>query len=63
MASKKTGFLGKKPKIEAKHAALACQTVRKIIESSELKALWGESEDYSKWQDVQQQLISKLSSA
>jgi hypothetical protein len=59
--NKKQGLFGKKPIIEKEHATLAKQAVEKIVENSELKELWEESEDYSKWQGVQSMLIDKLS--
>ena len=59
--NKKPGIFGKKPKIEKDHALLAKQSVQKILESSELKELWEETEDFSKWKEVQSKLIIKLS--
>ena len=58
--NKKPGLFGKKPQIEKEYAALAKQSVQKILKSSELRDLWEETEDFSKWQEVQLNLINKL---
>jgi len=58
--NKKPSLFGKKPQIETKHAAIAIQAVQKILASSELKELWEESEEFSKWQEIQNNLIAKL---
>jgi len=58
--NKKHGLFGKKPKIEKEHAAMALQSVKKILVDSELKELWEETESFPKWQEVQDKLITKL---
>ena len=58
--NRKPGLFGKKPKIEPQHASIAIQCVQKILVDSELRELWEESEDYAKWQAVQNRLITKL---
>ncbi len=61
--NKKQGLFGKKPQIEKSHALIAKQAIERIIENSELRELWEETEDYSKWQDIQIKLIGKLGNA
>lgn len=51
--NKKSGIFGKKPQIEQEHASIALQSVQKILESSELKDLWEETDDFPSWQGVQ----------
>ena len=58
--NKKQGLFGKRPIISKEHAVLAKQAVEKILENSELKELWEESEHYSNWRQVQSLLIGKL---
>ncbi|WP_415905652.1 DUF4259 domain-containing protein [Neptuniibacter sp. QD48_55] len=57
---KKPSFFGKKPQLEKEHAALALASVQKIMDNSELKELWGETDEFPKWQEVQNRLITKL---
>lgn len=59
--NKKPGLFGKKLKIETEHASMARQCVQKIIDNSELKELWSETEDFAKWLTIQKNLIAKLS--
>ena len=59
--NKKSWFFGSKPEIEKEHVILAIRCIEKILAESELKELWQETEDYSKWQQVQSALIVKLS--
>ena len=61
--NKKQSLFGKKPQIEKDHAIIAKQAVEKTLKASELKELWEETDDFSNWQVVQQNLISKLSNA
>lgn len=61
--NKKQGLFGKKPQIKKEHALIAKLAVEKIIENSELKELWEETEHYSKWQTIQHILIEKLNHA
>ncbi len=57
----KQGFLfGKLPIIESNHVADAQAAVNKIITNSELKELWEETEDFSKWLKIQNHLIAQL---
>ncbi len=58
----KQSLFGKKPQIQSEHARLARIAVTKILESSELKELWEETDDYSSWQTVQSALLNKLDS-
>ena len=58
--NKKSGLFGKKPQISKEQGDLAAQAVKKILASSELKELWEETEDFSKWKSVQENLLSKL---
>ncbi|BBM02477.1 DUF4259 domain-containing protein [Microbulbifer sp. GL-2] len=60
--NKKPGLFGKKPQIETEHGSMARQCVQKIIDNSELKELWAETEDFAKWLSIQRNLIEKLSS-
>ncbi|MGH1540421.1 MAG: DUF4259 domain-containing protein [Arenicella sp.] len=58
--AKKQGFFGKKPQIKKEHALIAKQAIEKILDNSELKELWEETEEYSKWCEIQTQLIATL---
>jgi hypothetical protein len=59
--NKKQGLIfGSLPEITKEHALLAKQAVEKILIDSELKELWQETEDFTKWQDIQKKLIQKL---
>lgn len=59
--NKKQGFIfGKLPKIERSHAIKAQAAVNKIVNNSELKELWEETEDYSKWLKIQNHLLAQL---
>jgi len=61
--NKKQGLFGTKPKIMRKHAALAEQAVQKILKKSEPKELWEETDDFTKWKNIQFSLITKLNNA
>lgn len=58
---RKPWLFGSRPKLESDHAKLAHDSVTKILNESELKDLWQESEDYEKWKSIQTSLLSKLS--
>lgn len=59
--NKKQGFLfAKLPKIEQQHAIDASSAVSMVINDSELKELWKETEGYSKWLETQNRLIEQL---
>ncbi len=59
--NKKQGlFFGKKPSIQKAHALIAIQAVEKILNDSELKELWEETEDFANWQKIQNTLLAKL---
>lgn len=50
----------KPKKVNEAIVALASKAVTRLLESSELKELWEESEDYAEWKNNVQQLIQKL---
>lgn len=59
--TKKQGVIfGKPPEITSEYVTLAKQAVEKVLKNSELKELWEETEDFIKWQIIQQTLIKKL---
>ncbi len=57
----KKGFIfTKKPQVNAAHSTQAIQAVERILEESELKELWQDSEEFENWQGKQQVLLEKL---
>jgi len=58
---KRPRIWGKKPQIKKEHTAIAIQSVQKIVDDSELKELWEETEGFPKWKAIQDKLIVKFS--
>ncbi|BBH24470.1 hypothetical protein Back11_58150 [Paenibacillus baekrokdamisoli] len=50
----------KPKKVNENVVALASKAVNKILENSELKELWEESDDYTEWSSNLQELVTKL---
>jgi hypothetical protein len=58
---KKPGLFKKPITFEASDAIKAIETINKILHSSELKELWEESDEFEKWNEIENSLIEKLS--
>ncbi len=57
----KTGFIfAKKPQINKSHSIKAIEVVERILNESELKELWQDSDEFENWQGKQQSLLAKL---
>ncbi len=57
----KKGFIfAKKPQIGANHSIKAINVVERILNESELKELWQDSDEFENWQGKQQSLLAKL---
>ncbi len=59
--NKKPGIFKKPIIFEASDAKKAIEAISKILNSSELKELWEESDEFEKWQKLENTLIAKLS--
>jgi len=58
--NKGTGIFRKKISFKNNELKKAAYTVEKIMMNSELKDLWEESDEYSKWQENNEQLVNRL---
>ncbi len=58
---RKHGFIKKKPvTFESEDVSKSIEAISKIVESSELKELWEESDDFQPWLELENDLIAKL---
>ena len=59
--NRKHGFIKKKPiTFDSEDVKKSIDAVSKIVESSELKELWEESDDFQPWLDAENELMAKL---
>ncbi|MDG5974333.1 hypothetical protein H010_03662 [Hydrogenophaga taeniospiralis CCUG 15921] len=59
--NRKHGFIKKKAiTFDSEDVSKSIQAVGKILDSSELKELWEESDDFQSWVDLQIELIANL---
>jgi len=57
----KKGFIfAKTPQVKIAHSSQAIQVVERILNESELKELWQDSQEFDSWQGKQQILLDKL---
>lgn len=59
--NKKPGLFKKLIIFDSADAAKAIQTINKILDSSELKELWEETDNFEEWKKTEEILIEKLS--